>query len=533
MNSVGLIGLCKKDFVDEIIQEIETRSARSSIEWNHEVWHEMRSGLDESIKQNGFARFFMYETKESGGGGIRVAAHFDSYEDIMIEDCYEGKPCLTSFNVKGYEVFDPPLSISSFRDISSGDPIKATQGLGQAFAYVNDPQEVKGKDMAVFVMLVWNTDSWQSPSGSMANPKKDSYYADYGFGHEEWNFRVEHGLDESIYGFMMARPANLERLGIQPAATFPVFFYAPYDEAAYLIGSYLRSRHVDQDEIDRLHDFHTKSGIIDERVDELLSIIEKRSIFGKKKGFSALRVSEKKKLVAEELGFEGYKAKRYLACPIDSVVLLPQPLIIDSYLTILMKETNVFRKYSRPLYLRAYPIILNKYSFTDEPTLNLSSDEIQETLEESAKIQDEGGTTDPHDTSYVSYTVKSQTKEYRKKEFELVNRFMDWLDKKYGIQSYRESRSVDLRFEYNKATYGVEAKFSEGKMRFPIRSALGQILEYNYFPGRIPKEQWIILLNRRPNKEERKWIESIKIELPISLCWESKNGFEFLLKPLV
>ncbi len=533
MNSIGLIGLCDKDFVDEIIQEIETRSARSSIEWNHEVWNEMRTGLDESIKQNGFARFFMYEKKESGGVGIRVAAHFDSFEDIMLEDCYEGKPCLTSFNVKGYEIFDPPLSISAFRDISTGDSIKATQGLGKAFAYVNDPQEVKGKDMAVFVMLVWNTDSWQSPSGSMVNPKKDSYYADYGFGLEEWNFRAEHGLDRSIYGFMMARPANLERLGIEPENSFPVFFYAPHDDAAFLIGGYLRSRHVDQDEIDRLHDFHIKSGIIDDRVDELISIIENRPIFGKKKGFSALRVSEKKKIISKELGVEGYKARRYLACPIDSIVLLPQPISIDQYLTILMKETNVFRKYSRPLYLRAYPIILNKYAFTDEPTVNLSTDDIRESLEEPDETPDVGGTTDRYDTSFVSYTIKSQTKEYRKKEFDLVNRFMDWLDDTYGIQSYRESRSVDLRFEYSNTTFGVEAKFSDGKMRFPIRSALGQILEYNYFPGRIPKTHWIILLNRRPNKEERKWIESIKIELPISLCWESKNGFEFLSNPLV
>jgi hypothetical protein len=532
MNSVGLIGLCKRDFVDEIIQEIETRSARSSIEWNHEVWKERRGGLDESIKQNGFARFFMYDTKESGGVGIRVAAHFDSFEDIMLEDCHEGKPCLTSFNIKGYEIFDPPLSISTFRDISTGDSVMATQGLGKAFAYVNDPQEVKGKDMAVFVMLVWNTDSWQSPSGSMVNPKKDSYYADYGFGHEEWNFRAEHGLDGSIYGFMMARPANLERLGIQVADSFPVFFYAPHDDAAFLVGSYLRSRHVDQDEIDKLHDFHTKSGIIDERVDELLSIIEKRPIFGKKKGFSALRVSEKKKLIAEELGFEGYKAKRYLACPIDSVVLLPQPILIDRYLTILMKETNVFRKYSRPLYLRAYPIILNKYAFTDEPTLDLSTDEIREMLEESDEIRDEGGTTDRYDTSFVSYTEKSQTKEYRKKEFDLINRFMNWLDDNHGIESYRESRSVDLRFEYNNTSFGVEAKYSEGKMRFPIRLALGQILEYNFFPGRTPKDYWIILLNRKPNKEERKWVESIRIGLPLTIAWESEEGFNFTINPL-
>ncbi|MHA1636460.1 MAG: hypothetical protein ACTSUB_00450, partial [Candidatus Thorarchaeota archaeon] len=146
---------------------------------------------------------------------------------------------------------------------------------------------------------------------------------------------------------------------------------------------------------------------------------------------------------------------------------------------------------------------------------------------------EEDGSINPHDTSFIIYTVKSGTRENRRNEFNLVNDFRKWLKKKHKITSFKESKRVDIRFETNSGIlFGVEAKYFDGKMRFPIRSALGQIIEYNFYPGRRPKDHWIILLNRRPEKEERKWVEKLKIGVPLSLCWRQDDGFSFESNPL-
>ncbi|MCF2138279.1 MAG: hypothetical protein K9W43_13690 [Candidatus Thorarchaeota archaeon] len=407
--------------------------------------------------------------------------------------------------------------------------------MDNAFAYVHDFQNIQGRDMAVFVKIVWNSFKWQLPSGSMKNPKDGSYYARYGFGHEEWDFRTDHNFDRSIYGFMMARPANLKRLGYSEDEAFPVYFYSsPFDTGVgdtFLIGGYLKSRYVAEDEIGQLKDFHKKSAIFDERIDEVFSVVSERSSFGNISHFKTLSIIDKRRIIENVLDSEGYEAKRYLKCPIEEVVVFPEPIPIDKYLKQLMSRTNVFGKYTRPMYLPVYPVILNKFGSSRIITTELSLD-VESGLSEDHPEVYKSETSNPHDISYIQYELRSRTREYCTKEFELVNRFMVWLKTAYGIKSFKEIRYIDLCFDYNGLSFGVEAKYSDGALRFPIRAALGQILEYNFYPGRVPKNHWILLLNREPNKADQSWVDKLEIGVPLSLCWDTENGFEFTHNPL-
>ena len=392
---------------------------------------------------------------------------------------------------------------------------------------MRDPEEIIGKDMTVFVMLVWNSNGWQSPSGNMTAYKMGKYYSDYGFGHEEWNFRTEHEIDGFVYGFMMGRPKGRHRGGQEP---FPAYFYSPHEGDMYLVGGYNESQLVSEKEIKTVREAHKSKGIINQRTDELLPVVENRGSFGKVKSFRQMSRSEKRRRIAEELS-GGYVARRYLKCPVRSLAKPLQPIRIDRYLIQMMNEKTEFGKYYIPVYVRVYPVVLNKLQPSNEQDRKPSMQRLTEALENMDNESEEGGTTDLHDASYVKYVVMSQDREYRRKEFDLVDEFRDWLQKTHQVQSFKESKYVDVRFSLNGVSYGVEAKYSEGEMRFPIRSALGQILEYNFYPGRKPKDHWIVLLNRCPSEEERTWFSKLQLGVPISLCWGQDGDFRFERNP--
>jgi hypothetical protein len=47
--------------------------------------------------------------------------------------------------------------------------------------------------------VCWNDCGWQKPSGGFKEP---GYPADHGFGHEEWNFRLEDAIGGRVYGYI-------------------------------------------------------------------------------------------------------------------------------------------------------------------------------------------------------------------------------------------------------------------------------------------------------------------------------------------
>ncbi|MDE0175801.1 MAG: hypothetical protein OYH76_01650 [Defluviicoccus sp.] len=56
-----------------------------------------------------------------------------------------------------------------------------------------------------FCRICWNTDGWESPTGTATDGPK-SYYGIHGFGHEEWLFKYDWLIDGHRYGFL--QPIN-------------------------------------------------------------------------------------------------------------------------------------------------------------------------------------------------------------------------------------------------------------------------------------------------------------------------------------
>jgi len=71
------------------------------------------------------------------------------------------------------------------------------------------------------------------------------------------------------------------------------------------------------------------------------------------------------------------------------------------------------------------------------------------------------------------------------KHVTLSKLFQTWLLKQHAIKGYRERRQIDMQFEIGHDQAMAEFKIAyNGNTKAAVREALGQILEYNHYPGR-------------------------------------------------
>lgn len=112
----------------------------------------------------------------------------------------------------------------------------------------------------------------------------------------------------------------------------------------------------------------------------------------------------------------------------------------------------------------------------------------------------------------------------------LSNDFCKWIHREYDIPAAQEQQRIDIRFRYNGLPAIVELKvcFGMGTTK-AIREALGQLLEYNHYPGRLAFNTWLIVLDEKPAEEDEQFILALREKrfLPVALGWPGHKGFSF------
>jgi hypothetical protein len=111
----------------------------------------------------------------------------------------------------------------------------------------------------------------------------------------------------------------------------------------------------------------------------------------------------------------------------------------------------------------------------------------------------------------------------------LSNRFRDWLNRSFAIHPEQERNSIDVTFNHNGLAHLAELKICYGgNTRAAIREALGQILEYNYYPPRSEAQSWWLVLDHSPSKADLQYIDALKSrhKLPLTLAWPVETVFD-------
>lgn len=112
----------------------------------------------------------------------------------------------------------------------------------------------------------------------------------------------------------------------------------------------------------------------------------------------------------------------------------------------------------------------------------------------------------------------------------LSNDFSAWLTAKHSVPSTRERSQIDVQFSLQGIAVLAELKICYGTgTRHAIREALGQLLEYNFYPGRTLRREWLIVIDDAPSDDDQKYAMALrnKTKLPLYLGWQCKGGFEF------
>jgi len=94
-----------------------------------------------------------------------------------------------------------------------------------------------------------------------------------------------------------------------------------------------------------------------------------------------------------------------------------------------------------------------------------------------------------------------------------------------------EKNQIDVSFRSDGVKYMVEIKIVyKVSTRHAIREAIGQVLEYNYYEGRKPADNWIILIDTKPTDDDIRYLKRIKKEhnLPLNLGWPRGRDFVFM-----
>lgn len=112
----------------------------------------------------------------------------------------------------------------------------------------------------------------------------------------------------------------------------------------------------------------------------------------------------------------------------------------------------------------------------------------------------------------------------------LSKKFQAWLRTQHSIQGHRERRQIDMQFKIGHDQAMAEFKIAyNGNTKAAVREALGQILEYNHYPGRTTAQAWFLVLDQEPSNQDCAFVKSLRVawRCPIYLGWKQRTTFNF------
>lgn len=131
------------------------------------------------------------------------------------------------------------------------------------------------------------------------------------------------------------------------------------------------------------------------------------------------------------------------------------------------------------------------------------------------------------ETSYPRYTAASLRLILRLHS-KLSNDFRSWMQRTRHIAVAQEVDRIDYSYiEHGKKTM-VEFKIAYGtNTQKAIREAIGQILEYNFYPPRQRHDRWLLVLSVQPTHDDFLYVDRLRTELglPLDLGWPASDGF--------
>lgn len=336
--------------------------------------------------------------------------------------------------------------------------------------------------------MCWNSRGWRLPTHISGD---GGYPSAMGFGHEEWNFQTEDEVDGFIYGYLYYKPA-LKSIK-QSEGHFKIYFWSihPDTREKLVVGVYADATLATSDDYKKVDIAFTQRRVYERRAKELIGVLPKMSY---EEALLEVTHSVRKRLLS-------------FKCPVEKVHALAEYVPVSE-----------FTKASLGLYF-ARPTFISDSNLPIIPRRATSSPSKVITQNIAALAEDAYYRESPKNLFHI---IPRHNK--------LSNAFALWLKKAGFANILQEQNHVDIVFGQGNNVYRAELKICYGTgSTKAIREALGQLLEYNFYPGRMKANKWVILLDTKPTPDDVVYLQQLKDELnlPLSLGWQADKEFFF------
>ncbi len=337
--------------------------------------------------------------------------------------------------------------------------------------------------------MCWNIRGWRLPTHTSGD---GGYPSRMGFGHEEWNFQIEDAANGFVYGYLYYNPSLKAKK--ESGGHFKIGFWGihPETRAKLFVGAYANASLPTNDDYEILDSTFTRNGIYERRALELCAAVTSMSYD------DAIR--EVTNSVRERwLNFK---------CPVEDVHHLAQYIPLCQ----IVKTKKIGQYFARPTFIPDFELSIALRPKPSPKDVSLSKDI-------AALAED----------AYYRESPQNLRLILRRHNI-LSNEFAKWLVDTRCSNVIQEKDYVDVIFEKEDSLYQAELKICYGTGTTKvIREALGQLLEYNYYPGRTQANRWAIVLDEKPTNDDIAYIRTLKVQLnlPLSLGWRDSEGFVF------
>lgn len=322
--------------------------------------------------------------------------------------------------------------------------------------------------------ICWNTEGWRRPSGSAGKSKlKKAFERKDGYGSEEWLLDTTKLIDGWHYGFL--QPINKNR-SIYEGKTFNISLYS-----------------IDEDRKSRWWVGRIKNVIV------TTSQESAKAYTGyKQRGWLKEMEQQLRSVGAKVNGFRNVDPKEF-------AVLRFRPESLD-----LLETPMEFSVKDRAV-KATYYVLLNQ---SRTPKL----------LSTGKQFQFSHGHTNKKGSSRAGYEKQSRAVDLVHNQIQ--NNLYTSLSKKYGKnnvgteQETGHGSQVDLVQKYNVKQYIFYEIKTNYSVRLCIREALGQLLEYAYYPRSNNAKKLVIVSPIVPTTEVKTYLRTIRSRFKIPIYYQ-------------
>ena len=240
--------------------------------------------------------------------------------------------------------FDELLDMYRFVEEKSNTKIaykenKVSHLSSESRANVPDQRNNKTQDNEYYCRICWNRTGWVRPSGG-ATEDSDTFYSQYGFGHEEWLLNFLWMVDDYHYSYLQPIGKGYEsKIG----KVLSIILYTFSPDGPILIGKISNCQIINRDEAISIKNEYKKNGWLEEMCSHLKSLnlpidsLNKDDIFNIKFRQEDFHPFFPVTIMNDELAKKG---TRYQLIPNDSNLPINIPKFQNNY----KSEESTFRR---------------------------------------------------------------------------------------------------------------------------------------------------------------------------------------------